>query len=50
LGSAADADPNRQWILKRTRIDRLFRERSAVLSTPPNMGVITNLEKKVELF
>src|SRR5258708_5227474 len=48
--STSDADPNGQRILHRTGIDRLSRERCAVLSTPANVSVLANFEEKIQLF
>ena len=49
-GSAADFNPNGQGILKWTGIDGLSCDRSAVPARPVNMGVLANLEEKVQLF
>src|SRR5579864_4126103 len=50
FGCAADTDPNGQWILERTRIDRLSRERGAVPPCPVNLSVLADLKKKLQLL
>src|SRR5580700_10569602 len=48
--SSAYADPNRQRILQRARIDRLPGEWRAMFAGPRNVRVLANCEEQSEFF
>ncbi len=50
LGRAANADPDRQWILQRPGEDALPGERRAMPAFPSNVCVFPDLEQKVEFL
>lgn len=50
LGGAADADPNGQRVLQRTRIDALAGERGAVAAGPRDVFVGADLQEEIELL
>jgi hypothetical protein len=50
-GSASDADPNGQRVpAADADIDRLSGKCCTVLSIPVNLGVLANLEEKIQFF
>jgi hypothetical protein len=47
---ASDAEPDRQRVLQRARVNSLAGEGSAVLARPVNMRVLADVQKQIELL
>src|SRR5207248_2075710 len=50
LGSASDSQPDRQWLLQRSRVDALASEWRAMLPRPVDLLALPDLEKQLQLF
>src|SRR6478735_6059409 len=50
LGGAADADPDREWVLQRPWEDALAGERGTVLSGPRDLHLFADAQEEVELL
>src|SRR5881409_2962708 len=47
---AADAQPDREWVLHRPRVDTLAAQGRAVLAGPVHMLLLPDLQEQVELL
>ncbi len=50
MWSAANADPDGQWVLHRARVDALPCQRGAMFTRPVDEGIFADVEEQVKLL